>query len=114
MAFQSLKLSIGSLTSFIIVLVALWYVFDQKTSLNVSVESTLKGLLEIEKKVSVNHNAKIAVGYGSCVDIVAQSKDVIIDHSSPPNNPIHYESISNEEQLLNIFAYFFKRGAAAE
>lgn len=114
MSSKSLKLSFGALLSLICVLMAYWYEWHIEDDLRVRVELTLESLLDIEDSVSVDPKTKIAIGFGSCVDIIAQSRDVIIDKYSSPLKPKHYDMITTREELLEVFAYFFQFGAAAE
>ncbi|CAG2113198.1 unnamed protein product, partial [Medioppia subpectinata] len=68
----------------------------------------------IEDSVSVNPKTKIAIGFGSCVDVVAQTRDVLLDRYSPPEVAKPYDIIETRDELLESFAYFFQFGAAAE
>lgn len=114
MSSKSLKLSFGALLSLIFVLIAYWYESSIDHNLRLRIELTLESLLNIEESVSVNPKTKIAIGFGSCLDIIVQSRDVIIDTFSAPLQPKHYEMITTREQLLEVFAYYFQFGAAAE
>jgi len=114
MSSKSLTISFGAILSLIAVLVAYWYESNIDDNLRIRIELTHESLLMIEESVSVNPKTKIAIGFGSCVDIVAQSRDVIIDKYPAPKQPKHYDIITNNDQLMEVFAYFFQFGAASE
>lgn len=75
-------------------------------------EETLSSLLRVENSARVSPGIKIALGFGSCQDIIVQSNQVILDR--PPEIPEHFYSINTKEELLKVFAYFYRHGAAAE
>ncbi|XP_053201579.1 ADP-dependent glucokinase-like [Panonychus citri] len=75
---------------------------------------TLNSLLAIERDGQVNVNAKIAIGYGACLDYVVPSRCLILNHHKPPVNPFHHVSVDDKDELLEVFAYYFNHGAAAE
>lgn len=56
---------------------------------------------------------KIAVGYGSCFDLYVESTSFLNYNESIANSDFDGE-INSMEELLQSFAYYFKRGAAAE
>lgn len=106
------KASIGTAISVAIILLA--YMFNRyKHDYNSNIlRETLTGLLREENSAKVSPETKIAIGFGSCQDIVVQSSQVIFDR--PPSYPKHFYSITNKEEFLQVFAYFFDHGAAAE
>ena len=73
----------------------------------------MASLLKQEKTASVCPNVRVAVGYGACVDIFVNAKDLLGKHE-PPKYPGHSNDIQTREELLETFAYFFSHGAAAE
>ncbi|KAH3852028.1 hypothetical protein DPMN_094521 [Dreissena polymorpha] len=75
----------------------------------------LRGLLRAEKKVGVDKNIRIALGFGGCEDIIVNAQDVLqgLNYTSPAN-PEHVDDIESKEDFNKIFTYFFKQGAAAE
>lgn len=80
-------------------------------------DGTLNAMLDVEKSLKINTDARIAIGYGSCIDVVVPAVDVL--PSLPPSKLnkeqfAHPRIITNQEQLLESFAYFFTHGAAAE
>lgn len=106
------KLSLSALLSALIILIA--YLYNQyQADLSASkVENTLLGLLKEEQSVSIDPGTKVAIGFGSCQDIVVQSREVVFDH--PPKTPEHFYSLTNKEEFLKVLAYFYRHGAAAE
>lgn len=111
---SSHKASILGLFSFLVLLCAYLYKKHHDDLMRSKLDDTLTSLLQVEKSFSINTNAKVAIGYGSCVDVVSSARTVITSHSEPPAHVRHFDVISNEEELLQSFAYFYVRGAAAE
>ncbi len=114
MTSKSLKLSFCGLLSLIIVLIAYWYEWRIEDNLRMRIELTHESLLNIEESVSVNPKTKIAIGFGSCLDIIAKSRDIILDRFLPPLKPKHFDLIETSEELVQVFGYFYQFGAAAE
>ena len=110
----SLKVSFVSFVSIIVLLIAYWYHWRQVDDLLTRIELTHESLLQIEDSYSVNPKTKIAIGFGSCLDVIAQTRDVLLDRYPPPKNPRNYDIIGSRDELLEAFAYFFQFGAAAE
>ncbi|KAJ6218577.1 hypothetical protein RDWZM_009734 [Blomia tropicalis] len=73
----------------------------------------LDGLLHLESKGNIRHNATIAIGLGACTDLVVDSLD-IFGNFPAPNNAKPHEQIESINHLLELFAYYFKHGAASE
>lgn len=78
------------------------------------IDETLKSMLSIESRVSINKDLNVAVGFGSCLDIFVSSKDLIFDEHQAPSNQVHHENIRTQNELNEVLAYFFSEGAAAE
>ena len=108
------KLSIITFISLVILLVAYWYHQRQVNDLLTRIELTHESLLQIEESAFVNPKTKIAIGFGSCVDVIAQTRDVLLDRYPPPKEVKHHDIIDTRDELLQVFAYFFQYGAAAE
>lgn len=106
------KFSIGTVISALIILIAYMYNQYQMRINSSKLEDTLIGLLKEEQSVSVVPGTKVAIGFGSCQDIIVQSREVVLDR--PPNIPEHFYSLSNKEEFLKVLAYFYRHGAAAE
>jgi len=77
--------------------------------------AVLNGLLKAEQEVAMASKLRVAVGFGSCVDMIGPGLDILarID-AEPPDQPKHYDSLHDLNELQRIFAYFFQHGAAAE
>ena len=77
--------------------------------------AVLSGLLKAEQEASLTNRLRVAVGFGSCVDMIVPALD-ILGHigAVPPDSPKHYDSLHDLDELQRIFAYFFHHGAAAE
>ncbi|CAL1292976.1 unnamed protein product [Larinioides sclopetarius] len=106
------KISIGTLVSIVIILLAYMYNKYKLQHASNVLEETLSGLLREENSAKVTPGTKVALGFGSCQDIIVQSNQVVFDR--PPKYPEHHFSISNKEEFLEVFSYFYQHGAAAE
>ncbi|XP_013136312.1 PREDICTED: ADP-dependent glucokinase [Papilio polytes] len=70
--------------------------------------------LESENKVGVgNSQPKVALGYGACHDLFVNATS-LLDYRDLKGSPEHFNEISNKEEFIKSFTYFFKHGAAAE
>lgn len=75
----------------------------------------LRGLLAAEDAVPLDRDLRVAVGFGSCVDVIASAADVLRTlNASVPDDPQHFNTVHDQEEFERIFAYFFRHGAAAE
>ena len=76
----------------------------------------LDGLLREETFRRVSHEKhRVAIGFGSCVDVISDGLEVL--HAlniDPPETPAHHDVVSSERELAEGFTYFFQYGAAAE
>lgn len=86
----------------------------QQQNNNRHIDETLRSMLNIESRVSINKDLNVAVGFGSCLDIFVQSKQLIFDKYQAPKTQVHHENIRTQEELNEVLAYFFVEGAAAE
>ncbi|RVE42796.1 hypothetical protein evm_012553 [Chilo suppressalis] len=69
---------------------------------------------ESENKVSIgNLQPRVALGYGACHDLFVNATK-LLDFNELKGSPEHFNEISNKDEFLKSFAYFFKHGAAAE
>lgn len=83
--------------------------------LKAQLDTVLKGLLRAEKKVDLDPETRVAVGFGSCLDLIADGLAVLKNvGATPPDRPKHVNEIRSLEEFEEIFAYFFRHGAAAE
>ena len=94
---------------------ALAYFYLRNKSKDGRVERVYKGLLREERSVNVSKDFRIAVGFGSCMDIIVDGLPLLKKLGyTPPEQPTHHELIQNDEQLSQTFVYFLREGAAAE
>ena len=99
-------------TVLLLLLATLPYV---KVSFKGDLQKVLNGLLYQEGRYLVGNGRRVAVGFGSCWDLVTDGVKLLdASRISPPVTPEHYDVVSNSDDLANIFAYFFESGAAAE
>ncbi len=78
-------------------------------------ERILHGLLKEEEFPSRNQQNRVAIGFGSCLDIVTDGLELLKRMEvEPPESPAHHEIISSQDKLAEAFAFFFQRGSAAE
>lgn len=89
-----------------------WKFYGQVEDRNI--DETLKSMLRIESRVSINKDLNVAVGFGSCLDIYVSTKDLIFDYHRAPKTLIHHSNIRTQDELNEVLAYFFSEGAAAE
>ena len=98
----------------LIVLAAIYSPFWKK-AFRADLKSVLDGLLYQERRYEVNKASRVAVGFGSCLDIVTRGVEMMnFAGITSPSHPEHYDTISNTVELARTFAYFFQNGAAAE
>ena len=75
----------------------------------------LQGLIRAEEKVRVANDAKVAIGFGACIDYFADGLEVFSKvYATVPENPEHLSKITCLDDLTKTFAFFFQQGAAAE
>ena len=86
---------------------------DPETDLRTSMDNVLQSLLIQEKSVDSKQQVKIAVGYGACKDLFVDAKNVI-GNLKPQGSLKNFNEIKSMDELLEMFGYFFKHGAAAE
>jgi len=77
--------------------------------------AVLNGLLKAEQEAELTNQLRVAVGFGSCMDMIGPGLEILTDIGAvPPDKPKHYDSLHDLDELQQIFAYFFQHGAAAE
>lgn len=75
----------------------------------------LKGLLKIEESARIGNGLRVAVGFGSCEDLIVSSSTLLERLGGDvPNEIKHHHLIHNTDEFLQMFTYFFRHGAAAE
>ena len=97
------------------VLVLLYLPYQQK-SFEADLERVLHGLLIEESFRKTDHSRhRVAIGFGSCLDIYADGPELLSElHVPHPEVATHHDVISSEASLAESFAYYFQYGAAAE
>jgi len=108
-----MKLIAGAL-SFLILIAAFVY----RRGVNLETErmtTVLNGLLKAEQDASLANPLRVAVGFGSCLDMIGPGLDILAQiGAEPPYQPMHYDSLHDVSELQQMFAYFFRHGAATE
>lgn len=105
-------LSIGAIA---FILIAIFIPHWKDKLFQTEMKSILDGLLLQERRYRVNKQSKVAVGFGSCWDIVTNGLRLMeLANISAPGDPVHHDTISSRPQLAQAFAYFFQNGAAGE
>ena len=86
--------------------------FTNKSS---RVENVLAGLLKEERSVNFSTDTKIAVGFGSCLDLFVDGIPLMDALGlKPPDEAKYHDPITNLQELAETFAFFLSNGAAAE
>lgn len=70
-------------------------------------------LLAEEGKVSIRTDSRIAIGLGACTDLIVDSIR-LLEKFPVPTNPRPHSTIESMQSFLELFAYYFKHGAASE
>lgn len=104
----------GSLLSFCILFYAVYIRKNDVGDVRLAPVKDHLLFLERENRVgSGNLQPKVALGYGACHDLFVNATS-LLDQNELKEPPQHFNEISNKEEFLKSFAYFFKHGAAAE
>ena len=99
----------------LLLLLLLAYVPIQQGRFRADLDVVLSGLLKEEAFREVNGHNKVAVGFGSCLDVFVDALSLFRELDvSPPAAPVHHDVIGSSRELAETFAYFFEYGAAAE
>ena len=80
------------------------------------VRSVLAGLLKAEAAAAVDGDARVAVGFGGCLDVMADAVGTLerLGVDAPPlGAPRNHDELGGREGLAETFAYFFSHGASA-
>lgn len=73
------------------------------------------GLLSEEGFPSRNREKRVAIGFGSCLDVTTEGVKVMEKlNARPPNLTAHNAIIGTQQQLAETFGFFFERGSASE
>ncbi|XP_038074357.1 ADP-dependent glucokinase-like [Patiria miniata] len=111
-------LKAGTVT-LLVVLAAILLQRRSEQQLKERLQTVLKNLLRAEHKVASTSTGprRVAIGLGSCLDSVTTAVQLFEKVSLDPpkeKDVRHHDSLGSERDLAEGFAYFFKRGAAAE
>jgi ADP-dependent glucokinase len=109
MALGTLKIFLGLLAALVAVIV-----YRRQAETN-RLTAVLAGLLQAESSASLDSRLRVAVGFGSCVDVIGPALEILSRVGAvPPAETEHYDSVHNMEELQRMFTYYFQHGAAAE
>lgn len=104
-------LVLGCIISFVAILIAFYNKTAEKEARE-RLRNVLVGLLKVERRHSII-NPQVAIGYGSCKDLVFEALDLQLFNCS--NTIVETQnSITSLEQLEEAFCYYFQHGAASE
>lgn len=112
----------SSIVSLLVVFVAVYYYYSYPKNVappaaahpKEALDQILSGLLRAEQKVD-HARPRVALGLGGCLDVIVNALKLFekLDFH-PPTKVQHHSSLQNQEQLQELFGYFFQFGAAAE
>jgi len=89
----------------------IWLRPDQKELLKV--DTVISSLLKYESKYVEGNSPRIAVGYGACKDLFVTGAHMV-GNATFPLKPENFLGVGDMEELLRMYGFFFKAGAAAE
>lgn len=97
-------------------ILVLLYLPYQQRSFEADLDRILHGLLVEESFRKTDHSRhRVAIGFGSCLDIFADGVELLDQlHVPHPEIAAHRDIITSEATLAESFAYYFQYGAAAE
>lgn len=106
----------GLLITTVSILVGIYYKKSSDQELRNHLETILSNLLRAEKKYWVIRPKQVIVGIGACSDAFVEATEFLdkLNISAPTEDVVHPTSITGPDDLANIFAFFFTKGAAAE
>eukprot|EP00090_Calanus_glacialis_P003679 TRINITY_DN12703_c0_g1_i1.p1 TRINITY_DN12703_c0_g1~~TRINITY_DN12703_c0_g1_i1.p1 ORF type:complete len:472 (-),score=200.45 TRINITY_DN12703_c0_g1_i1:713-2128(-) len=100
-----------SLVAVVVGLVMVWLRPGQEDLLKV--DTVISSLLKYEAKYVEENRPRIAVGYGACKDLFVTGSHMLANVSYPAN-PENFLGVGDMEELVRMYGFFFKAGAAAE
>ncbi|XP_065660711.1 ADP-dependent glucokinase [Hydra vulgaris] len=78
-------------------------------------KNVLNALLLQEKSVNISTELPVAIGFGSCLDLLVDGVSLMnAITQKPPKEKKYHEKIKNLDELSEMFALFFSQGAAVE
>lgn len=102
----------GTLCAFSCLLLVLYF-RNPEDELQLRLKTVLSGLITIDQKYETC-NPRVAVGYGSCKDIVFRARDLLQFNEYIETAESDVDDIKSYDDLLRAFTYYFRYGAAAE
>ena len=104
------------MTEYLVSIVFLFLAFYVPTQkYEADLKQILRGLLTEEEFPPRKHENRVAIGFGSCVDVTTEGVKLMETlKTSPPLTPIHNSVIATATQLAETFAFFFEKGSASE
>jgi len=81
--------------------------------LKTKLDTVISSLLKYEANHGKVRQPRVAVGYGACRDLFVTGTHMFANLTST-DEPAHFPSIATEDELLQMYSYFFQAGAAAE
>ncbi len=91
------------------------YFYMKNENQQVFIRRVLHGLLKEERSANVTKDLRVAVGFGSCMDLIVDGLPLVNKLGlKPPAVPRHHDYLDTKEEIAESFAYFLKEGAASE
>jgi len=105
---------VGSLLAVVLGVLFLWSRPPAENLLSSGqLDTVIESMLQYEANRPLEVPPRVAVGYGACRDLFVRG-EFIMANQSFPSSPEHFLAVSSEEELRQMYAYFFQAGAAAE
>jgi ADP-specific Phosphofructokinase/Glucokinase conserved region len=110
---------LGLFTALTILLLAVWYGSNhsspgRKDEVLFDVPTVLNGLLAAESEAVVRPGVQVAIGFGGCLDRLANGISVLeYLGARPPELAENINELNSLPELEAAFAYFFRNGASA-
>ena len=105
---------VGASLSVCVLIAAYFYQRHTDEVLQGRLRDVLSGLLRAEKKVPFQPK-RVAVGFGACEDIFTNGLALLESlNITSPKDAVHRDLVNTPEELAQLFAFFFRSGAAAE
>ena len=99
------------------ILIGIFYFYYEsiKSMDNKRLENVLNALLIQEKSVNISTDLPVAIGFGSCLDLLVDGIALMNAlNKEPPKQKKYHQKIKTLNELSEMFAFFFSQGAAVE
>ena len=104
-----------AVSGFSVVIVLAAYLYTRPSGGGLPLDQLRKGLLEEEARALVAPNTRVALAFGGCVDGFVDALPFLAKIGARvPESPQHHGAVASKKQLEELFAYFFRHGAASE